>query len=67
MAEDTAYGDFCRHVFNGGALNGAILLYDFLEESLDSAQYDEWMKDLALSRASCILALYCIQTDMKAN
>lgn len=67
MADDEYYAAFCKHVFDGGSLEEAIVLYDNLEKSFESADYPQWMEDAALARASCIIGRYCIQIDKKAN
>ena len=67
FAEDKYYEAFCKHVFDGGSLDEAIVLYDQLEASYASSDYPEWMQKVTLARASCILGRYCIDINKKAN
>ena len=63
FADNEYYAAFCKHVFDGGSLDGAIALYNELEESYSVSDYPEWMENITLARASCILGRYCIDAD----
>lgn len=56
MIDDESYAALLKHIFDGGDADGALLLYDELENHMRSSEYDAWMQDAALARASLIVA-----------
>ena len=67
MMEDEAYGALLKHIFDGGDTDGAISLYEALETHMESADYDQWLKDAAIARASLIVAKDLSESDMKGE
>ena len=48
MIDDESYAALLKHIFDGGDADGALLLYDELENYMRSSEYDAWMQDAAL-------------------
>ena len=65
MVDDEEYGALLKHIFDGKPAGEAYVLYDELETHMILSDYEDWIKDAALARASLIVARYAKESGDK--